>query len=276
MQQITSRYDLDELVHVPPTPSPSTTSAARACAWRPICRSSLPRQPRRRLVPGHPSRRRRDARRRHRPAPESPQARIPPRRTERRRLDRRAHREHHPRRDDDQLWGLRACMLAACTADGARRPAGDDVDRDSGSGYFANVTHAPALIGLAGGLLRSRPRGRRADHADLQRRSGGDRSALRRGDRRDVHRPEPVDQLLHPVRRRIGAHRRRRHDRRRRARRPRGHRQPDDLEGTTLATPQLGNTQDVALRSWLADEGFETDTTAAGTCTSRPPRTPRR
>ncbi|GAA1819539.1 ABC transporter substrate-binding protein [Agromyces neolithicus] len=38
----------------------------------------------------------------------------------------------------------------------------------------------------------------------------------------------------------------------------------DDLEGTTLATPQLGNTQDVALRSWLADEGFETDTTGGG------------
>ena len=37
-----------------------------------------------------------------------------------------------------------------------------------------------------------------------------------------------------------------------------------DLEGTTLATPQLGNTQDVALRSWLEGEGFETDTTGGG------------
>lgn len=37
-----------------------------------------------------------------------------------------------------------------------------------------------------------------------------------------------------------------------------------DLEGATLATPQLGNTQDVALRSWLAGEGFETDTTGGG------------
>ncbi|TYL53667.1 ABC transporter substrate-binding protein [Agromyces mariniharenae] len=39
---------------------------------------------------------------------------------------------------------------------------------------------------------------------------------------------------------------------------------PEDLEGTTLATPQLGNTQDVALRSWLADEGFTTDTSGGG------------
>ena len=31
----------------------------------------------------------------------------------------------------------------------------------------------------------------------------------------------------------------------------------DDLRGTTLATPQLGNTQDVALRAWLKEEGLE-------------------
>lgn len=31
---------------------------------------------------------------------------------------------------------------------------------------------------------------------------------------------------------------------------------PGDLKGTTLATPQLGNTQDVALRYWLADQGL--------------------
>ena len=32
----------------------------------------------------------------------------------------------------------------------------------------------------------------------------------------------------------------------------------EDLEGTTLGTPQLGNTQDVALRHWLKENGFET------------------
>ncbi|MGU3646078.1 ABC transporter substrate-binding protein [Microbacterium sp. C23T] len=37
-----------------------------------------------------------------------------------------------------------------------------------------------------------------------------------------------------------------------------------DLEGTTIATPQLGNTQDVAARVWLKDEGFETDTAGGG------------
>lgn len=45
---------------------------------------------------------------------------------------------------------------------------------------------------------------------------------------------------------------------------------PADLAGATLATPQLGNTQDVALRSWLADEGFETTTEGGGDVTISP------
>jgi NitT/TauT family transport system substrate-binding protein len=39
---------------------------------------------------------------------------------------------------------------------------------------------------------------------------------------------------------------------------------PDDLKGKKLASPQLGNTQDVALRYWLKTKGFETDTTGGG------------
>ena len=37
-----------------------------------------------------------------------------------------------------------------------------------------------------------------------------------------------------------------------------------DLAGTKLATPQLGNTQDVALRTWLLDNGLETDPQGGG------------
>lgn len=36
---------------------------------------------------------------------------------------------------------------------------------------------------------------------------------------------------------------------------------PADLEGKTLATPQLGGTQDVALRKWLLDNGLKVQTT---------------
>jgi len=40
-----------------------------------------------------------------------------------------------------------------------------------------------------------------------------------------------------------------------------------DLRGKTLATPQLGNTQDVALRAWLADNGMQTSKTGRGEVT---------
>ena len=41
---------------------------------------------------------------------------------------------------------------------------------------------------------------------------------------------------------------------------------PADLAGPdiTLASPALGNTQDVALRAWLAENGFATDTSGGG------------
>ncbi|MEU8266100.1 ABC transporter substrate-binding protein [Sphaerisporangium sp. NPDC049002] len=37
-----------------------------------------------------------------------------------------------------------------------------------------------------------------------------------------------------------------------------------DLKGKKIATPQLGNTQDVALRFWLKDQGLKTDTKGGG------------
>jgi NitT/TauT family transport system substrate-binding protein len=37
-----------------------------------------------------------------------------------------------------------------------------------------------------------------------------------------------------------------------------------DLKGKTLSTPQLGNTQDVALRKYLKDNGLNTDTSGGG------------
>jgi NitT/TauT family transport system substrate-binding protein len=38
----------------------------------------------------------------------------------------------------------------------------------------------------------------------------------------------------------------------------------EDLVGKKLATPQLGNTQDVALRAWLKEQGIETDLEGGG------------
>lgn len=42
---------------------------------------------------------------------------------------------------------------------------------------------------------------------------------------------------------------------------------PADLKGKTLASPQLGNTQDVALRTWLASKGFSSSVNGGGDVT---------
>ncbi|MGP9501418.1 ABC transporter substrate-binding protein [Specibacter sp. AOP5-B1-6] len=44
----------------------------------------------------------------------------------------------------------------------------------------------------------------------------------------------------------------------------------EDLRGKTIATPQLGGTQDVALRKWLGDRGLSTDTSGGGDVTITP------
>jgi NitT/TauT family transport system substrate-binding protein len=43
-----------------------------------------------------------------------------------------------------------------------------------------------------------------------------------------------------------------------------------DLKGTTLASPQLGNTQDVALRTWLTSKGLKNSVTGGGDVTITP------
>jgi len=43
-----------------------------------------------------------------------------------------------------------------------------------------------------------------------------------------------------------------------------------DLRGKTLATPQLGNTQDVALRAWLTDQGLSNSVQGGGDVTISP------
>ena len=45
---------------------------------------------------------------------------------------------------------------------------------------------------------------------------------------------------------------------------------PADLKGTNLATPQLGGTQDVALRTWLTERGLENSPRGGGDVTITP------
>jgi len=160
-------------------------------------------------------------------------------------------------------------MLAGCAA--TSTAASEPADLDGGTaatelrlGYFANVTHAPALIGVAEGLFAEELGDTElttqifnAGPAAIEALSAGAIDATYIG-------PNPsINTFIQSggksavivagattggaalvVRDGIDS--------------------VDDLAGTTLATPQLGNTQDVALRSWLADEGYTTDVTGGG------------
>jgi len=165
--------------------------------------------------------------------------------------------------------GLVAAMMAGC-ASAAATPSETSAGGDSPSvselrlGYFANVTHAPALVGLEEGLFQDAlgdvevtTQVFNAGPAAIEALSAGAIDATYIG-------PNPsINTFIQSggesarivagaatggaalvVREGID--------------------DPADLEGTTIATPQLGNTQDVAARVWLKEEGFETDTAGGG------------
>jgi len=159
--------------------------------------------------------------------------------------------------------GLVAMMMAGCASAAGSTPSADPVT-ELRLGYFANVTHAPALVGLQEGLFQDAlgdvevtTSVFNAGPAAIEALTAGAIDATYIG-------PNPsINTFIQSagesariiagaatggaalvVRDGIDT--------------------PADLAGTTLATPQLGNTQDVALRSWLADQGYETDTTGGG------------
>ncbi|BDO42043.1 ABC transporter substrate-binding protein [Cellulomonas sp. NTE-D12] len=167
-----------------------------------------------------------------------------------------------------------AATLAACSpAVGAATPAQTGPVGELRLGYFANVTHAPALVGVGRGLFAARLKAAGTPTLTTQVFNAGPAAieALNAGavDAAFVG-PNPAingfiqsggdalrivagstsggAQLV--VRTGItSAH---------------------DLVGTDLATPQLGGTQDVALRSWLHDQGLRSPLSGGGDVTITP------
>jgi len=160
--------------------------------------------------------------------------------------------------------------VAATSAAGASGAAAAPSTSTLRLGYFPNVTHAPALVGVEGGLFQQ----------DLGSAVKLSLSTFNAG-------PAAVEALLSDsidasyvgpnpalnafvqsngaVRVISGA-----------ASggaflvvRP-GINKPADLKGKVLASPQLGNTQDVALRSYLSKHGLKTDTSGGGDVSIRP------
>lgn len=159
--------------------------------------------------------------------------------------------------------GILATILTGCAS---AAPAAGEAEPATKLhlGYFANVTHAPALVGLSEGLFEDAlgdvevtTQVFNAGPAAIEALSAGAIDATYIG-------PNPsINTFIQSggesariiagaatggaalvVRDGIEG--------------------PADLAGTTLATPQLGNTQDVALRVWLAEEGYQTDTSGGG------------
>ena len=91
-----------------------------------------------------------------------------------------------------------------------------------------------------GGPVRQGARRHQAHHPGLQRRPGRGRGAVRRRDRRRLHRPQPDDQRLRAERRRRDPDHRRRRLRRRAARRPRRHQLRRRPQGHDARQPPAG------------------------------------
>jgi len=159
--------------------------------------------------------------------------------------------------------GIGAMMLAGCASAGSGEAA-ESVD-ELRLGYFANVTHAPALVGVEEGLfddalgddIELKTEIFNAGPAAIEALSAGAIDATYIGPNPSINTfiqsggesarviagatsggaalvvRDGIDDVA-------------------------------DLAGTTIASPQLGNTQDVALRSWLADNGYETTTAGDG------------
>jgi len=154
-------------------------------------------------------------------------------------------------------------------------PAGAAVRRGSDPvtlhlGYFDNVTHAPALVALEGGLLKDEL-GKTASletsifnagPAEVQAILSGSIDAGYIGPNPTVTayvQSHGAIQVVSGVAS-GGAYFVVKPD----------IKKPKDLKGTTIASPQLGNTQDVALRSWLKSKGLKTDAQGGGDVSIRP------
>jgi NitT/TauT family transport system substrate-binding protein len=159
--------------------------------------------------------------------------------------------------------GLVAVMMAGCASAAGSTPEPEDVT-EVRLGYFANVTHAPALVGLEEGLFAESlgdidlsTSVFNAGPAAIEALTAGAIDATYIGPNPSINTfiqsGGESARIVAGVATGGAAL----------VVRP-GIDSPQQLVGTTLATPQLGNTQDVALRVYLAEQGYETDPSGGG------------
>jgi NitT/TauT family transport system substrate-binding protein len=166
-----------------------------------------------------------------------------------------------------------AVALAAC---GGTSNADSTDSRGSGTadelrlGYFANVTHAPALIGVDKGLfakelgdtkLTTQVFNAGPDEVEALFAGALDAAYIGPSPTINAYGQSDGDAIRIIAGAASGGAQLVVRD---------GIDSPADLEGTTLASPQLGNTQDVALRTWLTEQGLENSVEGGGDVTIAP------
>ena len=179
---------------------------------------------------------------------------------------------HSPRRRFAPVALLLAATLAlAACGSSSKTPAAGGTTTPTGSkvtlrlGYLPNVTHAPAIVGLQNGTF-AKDLGSNVDLKTSNYNSGTDETTAILANALDAAfvGPNPAINayqksngtlirivagtasggaflVVKPSITSVG-----------------------DLKGKKLATPSLGNTQDVALRAFLKSKGLKTDTTGGG------------
>lgn len=154
--------------------------------------------------------------------------------------------------------------LSALALAGACKPAGEN-DGALRLGYFPNITHAPALVGVERGLFREALAGQgtaletftfNAGPAAIEALLSGALDATYVGPNPAINAyikskgevkvvaGAATGGAFFVVRPEIGA--------------------AADLRGKKVSAPQLGGTQDVALRTWLIGQGFKVDEFGGG------------
>jgi NitT/TauT family transport system substrate-binding protein len=149
---------------------------------------------------------------------------------------------------------LVALLAAACSSSAQRAQGSDDVLR---LGIFPNLTHAPGYLALEEGFFEETLPG--VDVQVTYFNSGSDAGAAISGGSIDATyigpgpatslylQPEPVVAVVSGVTSGGASFV---------VRKDAGITSSDDLVGKKLAVPGFGNTQDVALRTWLNDQGL--------------------
>src|SRR6266566_2903985 len=122
---------------------------------------------------------------------------------------------------------------------GSSSPGSDDGPLTIRLGYFPNLTHAPALVGLQNGLLAHQL----GDGVSIEQHTVN-AFVQSHGQAIRVVSGATSGGALLVVRPDITG--------------------PSQLRGKKIADPQLGGTQDVALRWYLKSQGFKTDTLGGG------------